>query len=77
MSQPNGAPHTLNERANDEACRLLDVLNILANYAEQHPSVKLTIARCLYETVQGQRVLRRFYNATGLTLKIDATEAQT
>ncbi len=78
MSQqpPPTAPHSLNERASDETCELLLHLEQLALYAEAHPSCRITIAKNLFQTVLGQRVLRKFSAATGLALTIIVPEAK-
>ncbi len=79
-SQGHGAstsPYRLNEKAEAEACELLAHLEQLAVYAKAHPSCKITIAKALFQTVLGERVLREFRDATGLELTIyDPEEAK-
>ncbi len=76
MNPPPNAPYTLNEKTSAEVCELLLHLEQLALYAEAHSSCRITIAKDLFQTVMGQRVLRRFSNATGLTLTIIPPEAK-
>jgi hypothetical protein len=76
MSQPQNAPYSLNEKASATACELLVILEQLALYGEAHPSCRLTIARDLFETELGKRVLARFNRATGLVLTIDTREVR-